>query len=121
MPGLALAGGVLVAAIVALLLIGGSEPDRNGPMPAVTGPTATRIIPGNGGVAGETRRGNGKGGAKGSGAGSSAAESQYGTGVGRGAVLGESARSGGSGSAAESQYGTGIMRGTVLGGFPGPG
>jgi hypothetical protein len=121
MPGLALAGGVLVAAIVALLLIGGSEPDRNGPMPAVTGPTATRIIPANGGVAGETRRGNGKGGAKGNGAGSSAAESQYGTGVGRGAVLGESARGGGFGSAAESQYGTGITRGTVLGGFPGPG
>jgi hypothetical protein len=121
MPGLALAGGVLVAALIALLLIGGGEPDHN-PMPDITGPTATRIFPGgtggaggSGGVAGES---DGQSGANGLGG---AAEAQYGTGFGRGAVLGESARREGSGSAAETQYGTGRPRGPVLGGPPGPG
>jgi hypothetical protein len=119
MPGLALAGGVLVAALIALLLIGGDEPRRDGPLPNVTGPTATRILPGDtsgtsgtGGVAGEN---GGESGADGG-----AAGTQYGMAGGRGSVLGESARREGSGSAAETQYGTGGGRGTVLGGAPGP-
>jgi hypothetical protein len=54
-PGLALAGGVLVAAIAALLFLGGggnTPPD--GGVPGATPPGNTRIFPGAGDVAGET-------------------------------------------------------------------
>jgi hypothetical protein len=49
-PGLALAGGVLVAALVALLLIGGGGTGRDG-LPSVPPPSSTRLFPADGDVA----------------------------------------------------------------------
>jgi hypothetical protein len=65
-PGLALAGGVLVAALITLLLLsaGGGRPAA-GPLPAPTVPGVTRIFP----------------------PGGSAAATQYGAGGNRGTVL----------------------------------
>jgi hypothetical protein len=121
LPGLALAGGVLIAAVIALLLIGGA-PSQDGGLPDGDGPTATRLIPG-GGDAGRDGDGSGAGGGQGSGKGrgGSAAEAQYGARGSRGAVLGEPAGRQASGSAAESQYGAGGNRGTVLEGPGAPG
>jgi hypothetical protein len=43
-PGLALAGGVVIAALIALLLIGSDGPSGGG-LPKVTNPGATRLFP----------------------------------------------------------------------------
>ena len=100
MPGLALAGGVLIAALLALLLIGDGGP-TGGPAPEPTGPTATRLLPS------ESTPAPGKKKTRQRGAGKTSAP---GAGGGGGAVLGESLRGG---SAAESQY-VAPDRGTVL-------
>jgi hypothetical protein len=101
-PGYALAGGVFIAAIVALLLLtGGNGPRNDTPPPTTADPGVTRLFPSAGGVAGATVRHHRK----------PSPASLTGT-VGATALL-PSATAPGS-SAAESQYGAAGNRGTVL-------
>jgi len=76
MPGLALAGGVLIAALLALFLMGDGYPG-SGQVPETAGPTATRLLYGEetGRPAGRHETG-----------GESAAATQYGS-PGRGIVI----------------------------------
>ena len=90
-PGLALAGGVLIAAIVTLLVLGGGggKPPA-GMIPGASPPASTRILPGTGDVAGETRHASRHRPPKPriSAFAGSAAASQYGADGNRGTVLG---------------------------------
>jgi hypothetical protein len=102
-PGLALAGGVVIAALVALLLIGGDGGSSGRMLPSAGGPGATRLFPGPVAAPGtapdaappdeKPREAPAREGpAPGSGAlaaspGSSAAMSQYGASGNRGTVL----------------------------------
>jgi hypothetical protein len=94
-PGLALAGGVLIAAIVALLLIGGGGPTgRQGRLPPGVGPGDTRLFPRQAalvGHSGPAKRAkppeSSPLGGGGTAPGTSAAESQYDAGGNRGLVL----------------------------------
>ena len=96
-PGLALAGGVVIAALIALLLIGSGGP-RGGSLPSGTNPGDTRLFPGE--VAGQAGPGRpvrvpGSPGIEPRGAvvgvgvapGGSASEFEYDVGGNRGAVL----------------------------------
>jgi hypothetical protein len=94
-PGLALAGGVLIAAVVALLLIGAGGPaPGQGTLPSGIGPGDTRLFPPQAAVVGHpgpakhpepaaSRPAEGRGTAPET----SAAESQYDAGGNRGLVL----------------------------------
>jgi hypothetical protein len=144
-PGLTLAGGVLLAAILVLLLLGRGQPD-DGRMPDAPGLTAVRLFPGDRATGGQTdergRDGEGKpqggavgagagGGDAGSGAGNSnsngAGDGAGGDGVGGDGVGGDGAGGDGAGggssdhlarrgdSAAGVQYGAVGDRGAVLG------
>jgi hypothetical protein len=81
LPGLALAGGVLIAALIALVLIGGGG-SGNGSLPSETTPGAVRLFPSE--VASRVARPR----VRHRPAGGSAAESQYGAAGDRGTVLG---------------------------------
>jgi hypothetical protein len=81
LPGLVLAGGVVIAALVALALIGGGG-SGNGSLPSQTAPGAVRLFPSE--VASRTPRPR----VRHPRPGGSAAESQYAAAGDRGAVLG---------------------------------
>jgi hypothetical protein len=87
-PGLALAGGVLIAAVIALILLGGAGPSE-GRLPSATNPADTRLFPAQGQVAGQSanrpRKRHHDGGRA---PGGSAAEFEYGAQGNRGVVLG---------------------------------
>jgi hypothetical protein len=87
-PGLTLAGGVVIAAVIALILLGGAGPG-DGRLPSSTNPADTRLFPAQGHVAGESANRPPKrhrdGGQAPSG---SAAEFEYGAEENRGVVLG---------------------------------
>ena len=93
-PGLALAGGVVIAAIIALLLIGASGPTGGGLPDGGANPGDTRLFPSHGAVAGEVRREPPRKRPKGvtgggiTAPGGSAAEFEYGVHGNRGFVLG---------------------------------
>jgi len=101
-PGYALAGGVFIPAIVALLLLtGGNGPRNDTPPPTSADPGVTRLFPSAGGVAGATARRHPK-----------HEPAPLTATVGATAVLPGVTAPGS--SAAESQYGATGNRGTVL-------
>jgi hypothetical protein len=85
-PGLALAGGVIIAALLALLLIGGAGPGGIR-LPNVSPPSDTRLFPAEGDLAGDPRSGGSRHGA--AHRRRSADVAQYGLAEGPGAVLGD--------------------------------
>jgi hypothetical protein len=100
-PGLALAGGVVIAAVIALILIGGGGP-TDGRLPNGANPGDTRLFPSDGAVAGRADAGGSAGGDKHPGRG------RPGAGGGSGSAPG--------GSAAEFEYDVHGNRGVVLSG-----
>jgi hypothetical protein len=94
-PGLALAGGVVIAAVIALLVISGSGGAGNGSLPPGIGPGDTRLLKPSGRVAVQTGPGTPGRGAShiehghAAAPGSDAATTQYGAGGTRGTVFGD--------------------------------
>ena len=81
-PGLSLAGGVVIVAVVALLVIGGPPGADHGSLPSGSGPGDTRLFPPRHGAPHVSRSAP-------PGPTSDAAASQYGAQGTRGTVLGE--------------------------------